>query len=602
MADDRKVVFVSYWTSKYKKSAERLKRSLDRLKLESDINEIPDKGFLANVRHKPTYILEMLKKHSEAYAVVWIDADGDVVKMPAVFWETEEDLAVRFKPIVHKNCEELLSGTMFVRRTERMLKAMEQWIEKLAAAPQTLLCPEQQVLHQILNTLDISVKKLDEPYCRILKDRGRHGVPEDSVIVHYQFSRETRHGRQPAPHLYEDTKVGGLRSLPPKVYLRDREPVRTKERPRKIVKSRPARKQMPEQVRIPDSLKAALRRNKIKALRQHVLAKERAAEAAQAAIRMAMGARNRYEKLEREHNKLYPRNRDLYVGGVRGHPPTPRQLALAKVMMGGMRQASELPRLFEGKTVIVMGNSPSIDLIPPEVYRKYWTVGCNRAMRSKVFHPHVLVIGDREPYCQERDSGRLDQAVSEGVKLVFADSIFDPSILLRGPYSDMNRRAQPCPSFDVYLYRIGPRRKTWDYSDIARGVARLPVNFDSFEAPVVSCLNVAGSMLQVAGILGAKRIVCIGIEMKWDSVERSHFFGCGARVGAYPQDGSIEVIMAALRIVRDRAEKRGIEIINVSPHHHVPFAKDFGNYGLERFLEESEALPALETPCPTNAP
>ena len=67
---DRKVVFVSYWTSKYKVAADRLRKSLDKFGLEHDIQETKDDGWEANVRKKPTFIYEMMKKHSDAYAVV----------------------------------------------------------------------------------------------------------------------------------------------------------------------------------------------------------------------------------------------------------------------------------------------------------------------------------------------------------------------------------------------------------------------------------------------------------------------------------------------------------------------------------------------------
>jgi hypothetical protein len=79
--------------------------------------------------------------------------------------------------------------------------------------------------------------------------------------------------------------------------------------------------------------------------------------------------------------------------------------------------------------------------------------------------------------------------------------------------------------------------------------------------------------------------------MRWESNEQSHFFGPGGRVGAYPQDGSIDLIQAALRFVKKAAEGAGIEIINVSPITDSPFARVFGSYPTNKFIAESADLP-----------
>lgn len=585
-------MFVSYWTGPYQKAAARLKASLDKLGLTSDINEIPDKGWQANVRHKPTYVLEMLRKHADAYAVVWIDADGDVVQKPAAFWEIEEDLAVRFLHWRQKDVDELLSGTMFVRNSEAMLKAMEEWIAELSHAPANLSCPEQRVLQDMLPRLAIKVKRLEEPYCRILRDGGRHGVPTDSVIVHYQFSRETRYGRAPAAHLYNETKVGGSRQalLDTQVTVERAASAKRKARNAMVIeqRKRPERNAAP---RIPDALIAARRREKIFALRKQILAKQVEKEAAAKAIRLAAGMRNRREKMDELANTFYKTPRELYVGGVHGHPPSVKDLSFANIRMGDMSRAEELDGCLSGETVILMGNSPTLSELPPDIYKKYPAIGCNRGLRFKGHRPEFLVIADREAYSQERDSGRLCAAAEAGTKLILSDSLFDPSVLLRGPWEDLNRRAQPVPSFPCYLYRIGPRKKKWNYQDIARGAAKLPVNVTTFDACLVSCQNVSGSMLQAAAIMGAKRIVCIGFELRWDTPENSHFFGAGTRVGAYPQDGSIDVIMAALKIARKRITEAGVEIINISPVTDSPFAKVFGSHPINTFIAESADLP-----------
>lgn len=586
MATDRRIVFISYWTSKYKKSAERLKASLDKLGLESDINEIPDKGWYANVRFKPTYILQMAEKHKDAYAVVWIDADGDVVQRPDLFFSIEEDLAVRFKPIAHKNCDELLSGTVFVRTHEKMIVALKKWIEALKVAPMGLSTPEQSVLHDILDSLKISVNRLPEPYCRILADRGRGGVPADSVIVHYQFSRETRFDRTPAPHLSEPTRKGLVvraQRYKPDPDLSPPRPHRTFQ-PRKPVK---------EKVRIPDDIRNAQRRRRILALRSLKNTQIKEKLQLDAAVKLAAGMRTRVEKMKLLEAEL--RGEDGApgpLGGVRGQPISHRDLKRARINLALKPSASAFDGLFAAahRPVLVMGNSPTMTHLPVELLKRVPTIGCNRALQWKEFAPDILMVADREPYAQEYRAGRLDIAVNRKTKILVADSVFDPSILLRGPYSNLDRRAQPVPaSFDPYIYKIGPRKKEWTYESVAAGKHTLPINVSTFESPVVSCLNIAGSMLQAAAILGAKVIGVIGIEFQWPKGKASHFYGDGTKVGAYPQDSSLNEILSAMRQIKLKFKEAGITVINLSPVTHSPFATVFKRGSLESFKQAMAA-------------
>jgi hypothetical protein len=611
MGEERKIVFVSYWTSKYKDAAARLQESLNKLGLHTDIQEVPDKGWKMNVRHKPTFILDMLKKHNDAYAVVWIDADGDVLKKPELFWEIEEDIGARFLLWRHKNKEELLSGTFYSRNSEKVRTAFGAWILRLANAPMTLSTPEQSVLHNMLPELKLSVKRLPENYCRILRDpqrRGRMPIQEDSVVVHYQFSRDTRYDREPMGRLSKPNKLqkkpvpkpkpkkpaGNVRK---KILEEKRKKSRFKRRkatPRALGKGKKV-----DNPRIPDSVKSALRRKRILQDRAKKSSEEKERRRMQQAIKLAAGRRTRLDRLELLHREMAEKEIPVSMccGGVAGHPPTSLQVLRALEAMRGLGSASDFDGILtENDTVVVLGNSPTMKELSPEVLKKVPTIGCNRGLRWADFWPDFLCIGDREPYCQERDDGRLCKAARSGVRLVIADSVFDPQVLLRGPYEEKMRRAQPPPKFEVYLYRIGPRKKRWNYGHVVDGSVNLPVNTKTFEAPVVSCLNIAGSMLQAAAIMGAKRIIVSGIEMRWKSEEKSHFFGSGREVGAYPQDGALKMIMAALRQVKAEFSRQGIEVLNISPVQGSPFARVFGHYPKEKFLAEVKHLPSWN-PC-----
>ena len=608
----RKIVFVSFWTTKYKDAAARLKASFDSLGLESDINEIPDNGWKASVRFKPTYILQMMNKHLDAYAIVWIDADGNVLQKPTLFWEINEDLAAHFLLWRHKNAEELLSGTLYVRNTEEMRSAVSKWIETLAKAPMTLSTPEQSVLHKMLPELGISVYKLPEPYCRILKEderRGRTKPPEDSVVVHYQFSRTTRFDGVPAPFLSgiknkqaeSDTGDKAVREKKPLTF-REKEIHRREMLIKKRAGNKPSslyreRKQGKE-TRPPDAIVQAIRRKKILIGRVQKREEERERARINKLLFLAAHKREDVKYLEGLKRELDGKTGGGgLTGGVRGHEPSMESAEEACAAINRMRKASRFDKILPpGMTVVIMGNSPSIKTIPPEVLSRTPTIGCNRALRWKEFQPDFLFIGDREPYCQERDSGRLESAAKEGVKIVLSDSIFDPRVLLRGPYDNPDRRAQLVPEWESYIYEIGPRKKDWKYDDVPSGKVKLPVNIDTFSRPVISCLNIAGSLLQAAAIIGASRIAVIGIEMQWESDDKSHFFGNGRAVGAYPQDASLKVILSSLQQVKNVLKDAGISVINLSPQRDTPFGAVFHQYPIDKFVRESATFPVWN-PC-----
>ena len=207
----KRVVFCSYYTPNYKPFADALLDSMAKLRLENDIVCIEDKGgWTGNVRYKPTFIREMLQKHTEADAIVWVDADAVVVSNPERLFKVREDLGVYFKHWENSHKWEMLSGTVYVARNESAMRMMDLWIEAMKIAPQTLLKPEQQVLQALLsiwkcipvelyNTSDrlmqilcdtprgsVSIYRLPASYCFIQRFHLREGP---GVIVHGQASR-----------------------------------------------------------------------------------------------------------------------------------------------------------------------------------------------------------------------------------------------------------------------------------------------------------------------------------------------------------------------------------------------------------------------------
>ncbi len=269
-------------------------------------------------------------------------------------------------------------------------------------------------------------------------------------------------------------------------------------------------------------------------------------------------------------------------GGVRGANYTKAQLQRAYDAIADLSSAAELHGALAGRTVVVAGNSPTLNDAPWKKLNEFPIIGCNRGLRKESVKYTHLVIADRHPYCQERDSGRLEAFVNAGGVFLGSDSLFQPDVLLRGPADNPDRLAQPTPDFPMYVYHIGTGGKK---NAQAKMVGRRPapeMNFTTFKKGLESCLNICGSMIQSAAIMGAKCIIFAGIELKWQSDAASHFFGAGRRVGAYPQnEDTMKYIVYCLTEARKYFKRVGIEWFNLSPVKDCPFASVFGNQKLD---------------------
>jgi len=195
------------------------------------------------------------------------------------------------------------------------------------------------------------------------------------------------------------------------------------------------------------------------------------------------------------------------------------------------------------------------------------------------------MTADREPYCQERDSGRLGEFVKGGGIVLGSDSLFQPEVFLRGPYTYTtnrhtkkknpkerwcDRRAQPTPDFKMYVYRIGTGGRTNAQARIVCN-KRVPLlNYKTFGEPVESCLNIAGSLLQAACIMKAKRIVTIGVDLTGP-----HKYPGASESGASPQNKSMPYTLACFSQAREEFKRRGIKVYNLSQFKNDRFAKVF---------------------------
>jgi len=195
-------VFVSFFTKGtwYEEEVIRLIRTLSKFGLDYDITSVQDKGsWSANVRYKPTILRKALDRYSPR-PVVFLDADAEVVSYPKLFDGLDTDLAVHrvtwgdYKNSWLKKPQEVLSGTLFMRKTERIDKIIDEWKAQCTTKPLNIW--EQKLLQSIIGD---NFYQLPPEYCTIFDLMGRW--IREPVIVHNQASRRYRSNKNRMKHV-----------------------------------------------------------------------------------------------------------------------------------------------------------------------------------------------------------------------------------------------------------------------------------------------------------------------------------------------------------------------------------------------------------------
>lgn len=174
---------ISYYTPKYAKVAENLTASLERLTMPYLVKAIDDQGsWDKNCHYKPKFILEQLINED---AVVWTDADSVVNAEPLLFYDLDCDIAFhRFKG------KELLSGTVYFKNTEKIIRLLDKWIELNDFYSHQF---DQKNLDLAVSCIEnLKIYELPPEYVCIY-DLSRHyygGM--NPVIEHFQASRQHR--------------------------------------------------------------------------------------------------------------------------------------------------------------------------------------------------------------------------------------------------------------------------------------------------------------------------------------------------------------------------------------------------------------------------
>jgi hypothetical protein len=274
------------------------------------------------------------------------------------------------------------------------------------------------------------------------------------------------------------------------------------------------------------------------------------------------------------------------VGGIAGAKPSKGDIATMLKTLSKRHSAGDLNGELAGKTVVIIGNSASIKKTRWSPLSRFRAIGCNRALLSKAWWPEYVMCADREVYCDVRDKGAFFRGTKVGVKLLLGNSLFDPTVILRGNAAGTPRPflwAQPIPRFKFYRYEAGNRDKTWTYDDVIAGTVRPPYNYTDLGKPLVTGQTVLVSVLQAAVALGAKKIISIGFEVTWPAKGPTHFHtGKRRKKGCWPR--SLSIIRTCLGHIKQDLADMKISLFNLSPVKDCLFAEVFGNHTYDEAL------------------
>lgn len=188
----RKYIIIGYYTQDelYKNHAKELIESIQCVgNLVYDIQEVPSQGdWYKNTQFKPRFIKQMLEKHWNS-DLVYVDVDARFLAQPTYFniLAMLDDVTIAAHILDHKKYArphqgfELLSGTLYIRNSQKTREIINKWINEMVDKPTQW---DQRALAKILQGSGFYV--LPEEYCVIFDYMS---TVQNKIICHYQASR-----------------------------------------------------------------------------------------------------------------------------------------------------------------------------------------------------------------------------------------------------------------------------------------------------------------------------------------------------------------------------------------------------------------------------
>lgn len=142
---------------------------------------------------KPQFILDELCDTS-LEGLVYTDADSKMLRRPPIEELAGVDIGLHFFHRTPASPPECLTGTLFFRRTPKVIEFVEAWASKTAQFRDSFT-PEQESLKDVLSWThfnELKVKALAPEWCFIFDDMRAMYPKAQPIFEHYQASRKHR--------------------------------------------------------------------------------------------------------------------------------------------------------------------------------------------------------------------------------------------------------------------------------------------------------------------------------------------------------------------------------------------------------------------------
>ncbi|MHA1290872.1 MAG: putative nucleotide-diphospho-sugar transferase [Candidatus Thorarchaeota archaeon] len=202
-------IVVAYHTSDevYTNHSKKFIESVEKLKLPYDVVRIESSNdWYRGMQYKPTFLKGMLEKYYPR-SLVYVDIDAVFLRYPHFFdlLDKRDDVRIAAHVLNHSRYgrrdrrPELLSGTLFLKNSERTKQIVDAWIEECRKDSKLW---DQKALENVLGEKDLCI--LPEEYCVIFDYMASVKNP---VIKHFQASRKMK--KQGTPSKKTRTRMSG---------------------------------------------------------------------------------------------------------------------------------------------------------------------------------------------------------------------------------------------------------------------------------------------------------------------------------------------------------------------------------------------------------
>lgn len=177
----------------YKRLSFRLEESLTKYGLPYEFSWPDHPGsWHQAVSMKPEFIRRMLES-TTLDGVLYLDADAEVVAQPPMEIFDFADIAYTGFQRSPDHPHEILTGTMFFRKSLEVLALLDAWIERVPVWKHSQT-PEQDALKQTIIDLKPTLRMMDlGPAWTYIHDDFKELFPDvQPIIKHYQASRDYR--------------------------------------------------------------------------------------------------------------------------------------------------------------------------------------------------------------------------------------------------------------------------------------------------------------------------------------------------------------------------------------------------------------------------